>query len=98
MNFYATFGLDDPERAKRYQIIKATSKQKARELMFAEYGQKWAFLYTAEEFEGQPERYHLAPMSGVLGGHPMIPPGVRILLAAAACWAVVLLIIWAFFK
>lgn len=61
MNFYFTFGQihkhsDTGEEMKDYYIkIRADNARNARQIMFDNFGNKWAFMYEPENFH--PEYY-----------------------------------------
>jgi hypothetical protein len=50
MKNYFTFGLGQQALSKTYVEIEAESRQAARDLMFENFGTKWAFQYNEKEF------------------------------------------------
>lgn len=59
-DYFFTFGSG--ARANKYVRITAESRNNAREIMFREYGVKWAFSYDATQFNGQIEKYGLTQL------------------------------------
>lgn len=57
-NFYVTYG-GGSRLANCYSRVAAPDYDSAREIIAEKIGDKFAFCYTAEEFEGQPEKYNL---------------------------------------
>ena len=57
-NFYVTYGWGS-RLANCYSRVAAPDYASAREIIAEKIGEKFAFCYTAEEFEGQPEKYNL---------------------------------------
>ena len=62
--FFATFGVGQ-EYAGCYVEIHAENTHCARIFMIKAHGQRWSMVYTAEQFKGQAERYHLMKLAVV---------------------------------
>ena len=62
MKFYATFTQRSPLR-DNFVEIKAADREKAREAMHNHFADRWAFLYSQDEFDGQPAKYGLTELS-----------------------------------
>lgn len=60
--FFATFGANAPYR-KYFIEFDALSEEHARGAMFEAHGNRWAFLYTADDFAGVAERWNLHRLS-----------------------------------
>lgn len=71
VNWYFTFGFNHPFRNYYVTLYNMTHEQ-AREKMIETYGMKWAFQYSSEDFEGQPEKYGLAEIE--FGCQPQFEP------------------------
>ena len=56
--FYVTYGSGS-NLAKRYSMVLARSLEEARDAVFMVCGCKFCYLYTADEFSGQAEKYGL---------------------------------------
>lgn len=56
--YYFTFGvgIDKPHR-NCYHVIEADSYEAARDEMFRDFGQDWAFQYSEEEWKVSKEKY-----------------------------------------
>lgn len=63
--YYFTFMFKQATK-NQYVRILATSEVKARDAMFAHFGDKWMTSYTAEKFKGQPERFNLTELMSIL--------------------------------
>jgi hypothetical protein len=59
--FYGTFGSRHLEGKghRHYVEIRAPTAEIAREAMFAVFGRRWSFIYTAEEFADQPDQFKI---------------------------------------
>lgn len=57
--FYVTYGFGYVQRFN-YSVIKAEDIDMARRLVDEATNGRYAFIYTAKEFEGQPEKYGLS--------------------------------------
>lgn len=57
--FFVSFPTKYLDLHDKYFVIEAYTKEAAREEAFLLFGTAWAFLYTEEEFKGQPEKYGL---------------------------------------
>ena len=60
--YYFTFGCGSRFHDK-YIRITASDWEKAREIMFEQFGNKWAFQYDEEKFAGKPEEYSLSELA-----------------------------------
>lgn len=56
--FFATFPQGDRLRRDTYTIVEAPDKATATEMMYAEYGNRWAFVYESP-VEAGVERFGL---------------------------------------
>lgn len=70
--YYITFPQTDKYLWNKYQMIHARSWSAARRAANAEWESGWAFIYTAEEFKEQPEKYGLQPLLPCLWDHSNI--------------------------
>lgn len=58
VTMYVTYGLDT-QQAFNYSVVRGSSPEDCREKVFKTTGGRFAFMYTGEQFEGQPEDYGL---------------------------------------
>lgn len=56
--FYVTFGGGSPRR-NQFFVIEAEGRMAAQEQAFRVFGQDWAMIYDADEFDGQAEQFGL---------------------------------------
>jgi hypothetical protein len=54
--FYGTFGVNHFLKAN-YVAFEALDEEDANNKMHEQYGHVWSFVYTAKDFEGQPEQF-----------------------------------------
>lgn len=66
-NFYFTFGCGS-DKARKYVKIVSTSRESARDLMFAHYGKAWGFQYDESGFEGQVDEFGLSELEVIREG------------------------------
>ena len=59
--FYVTFMQRDEVKRNQFREVIAPDWRAAHNAIFAEYGEAWAFLYDAEEFNGQADEFGLTP-------------------------------------
>jgi hypothetical protein len=57
--YYVTFPFKYIELRNKYCVLEAYTKDDALEEAFLLFGTAWAFMYSEEEFKGQPEKYGL---------------------------------------
>lgn len=55
-NFYLTFGQQSPARNGWVRVV-ARDYQHARDIVFSAYENKWAFLYTEDDFKDSQAYY-----------------------------------------
>lgn len=67
--FYGTFGFSHP-LDRHYIVVEAPTEDMARAVMFDKFKAGWAFIYNAEEFEGQAKEYGLTQVGEPLFGEP----------------------------
>lgn len=56
--FYVTFGFGS-QKANCYSEVPAGNTQEARDVVEDAVGKNYAFIYSEDEFAGQPEKYNL---------------------------------------
>lgn len=66
--YYFTFGsnhrtVEGFSLGQNYVVIQSETEHEARHVMHKARGEVWAFSYTEETFEGQPEEYGLTELT-----------------------------------
>jgi hypothetical protein len=60
--FFITFHYHDKERRSKFARIIAQNELQARKFTAEIFGKDWAFIYSAKDFVGQPEKYGLTEL------------------------------------
>ena len=64
--FYVTFGNNHiPSGNMFYVVVRAKSELEARQKIFQEYGERWAFIYPEERYEEAIGRFNMIQLQEI---------------------------------